>query len=52
MLGHASVLTTEKYLSMATSDLKAKHTSASPYERVSSRQEPNPIYKGSQKTQS
>ncbi len=40
MLGHASVLTTERYLSMATSDLKAKHASASPYERVSSRIEP------------
>ncbi len=43
MLGHASVLTTERYLSMAASDLKAKHTSASPYERVSARQEPTPI---------
>ena len=39
MLGHASVLTTERYLSMAASDLKAKHASASPYERVSARQE-------------
>jgi integrase/recombinase XerC len=43
MLGHASVLTTERYLSMASSDLKAKHASASPYERVSARQEPTPI---------
>jgi integrase/recombinase XerC len=43
MLGHASVITTEKYLSMAAADLKAKHASASPYERVSSRQEPTPI---------
>lgn len=43
MLGHASVLTTERYLSMSASDLKAKHASASPYERVNSRQEVIPI---------
>lgn len=43
MLGHASVLTTERYLSMGSADLKAKHASASPYERVSSRQEPTAI---------
>jgi integrase/recombinase XerC len=43
MLGHASVLTTERYLSMSPRDLKAKHASASPYERVSARQEPTPI---------
>ena len=43
MLGHASVLTTEKYLSMAPQQLKAKHASASPYERVASRAEPIPI---------
>jgi site-specific recombinase XerD len=43
MLGHASVLTTEKYLSMGAADLKAKHASASPYERVNARQEPTPI---------
>ncbi len=43
MLGHASVLTTERYLSMAPKDLKAKHSQASPYERVSARQEPIPI---------
>ena len=43
MLGHASVLTTEKYLSMSARDLKAKHTSASPYERVNARQEPIPL---------
>jgi site-specific recombinase XerD len=43
MLGHASVITTERYLSMASADLKAKHTSASPYERVNARQEPTVI---------
>lgn len=43
MLGHSSVLTTERYLSMAASDLKAKHAAASPYERVSARNEPTPI---------
>lgn len=43
MLGHASVVTTEKYLSMSSRDLKAKHASASPYERVSKRQDPTPI---------
>jgi integrase/recombinase XerC len=43
MLGHASVLTTERYLSMSPRELKAKHASASPYERVSARQEPTPI---------
>lgn len=43
MLGHASVVTTERYLSMLASDLKAKHASASPYERVASRAEPTPV---------
>ena len=43
MLGHSSVLTTERYLSMAPADLKAKHAAASPYERVSARAEPTPI---------
>lgn len=45
MLGHASVVTTERYLSMSATDLKAKHASASPYERVNSRQEPEKIGK-------
>jgi site-specific recombinase XerD len=44
MLGHASVLTTERYLSMSATDLKAKHASASPYERANARQEPTPIH--------
>jgi site-specific recombinase XerD len=43
MLGHASVVTTERYLSMTARDLKAKHAQASPYERVASRAEPTPI---------
>lgn len=43
MLGHSSVLTTERYLSMATKDLKAKHAIASPYERVNARHQPTPI---------
>ena len=38
MLGHSSVITTEKYLSLAPADLKAKHAQASPYDRVNSRQ--------------
>lgn len=43
MLGHASVVTTEKYLSLSTQDLKDKHTVASPYARLSERLEPTPI---------
>lgn len=43
MLGHSSVLTTEKYLSQSPADLKAKHTIASPYEKVSSRHDPTPL---------
>ncbi len=43
MLGHASVLTTERYLSMGARELKAKHSSASPYEPVNKRQEPTAI---------
>lgn len=40
MLGHASVLTTERYLSMSAADLKAKHAASSPFERLSQRQQP------------
>lgn len=43
MLGHASVITTERYLSMSPTDLKAKHAQASPYARVNARNEPTPI---------
>ena len=43
ILGHSDIATTLKYLSLSDEDVRAKHASASPYERVSSRQEPTPI---------
>lgn len=43
MLGHSSVVVTEKYLSLSTADLKAKHAASSPYERLSGQLEPTPI---------
>lgn len=43
ILGHAQLSTTEKYLSMATEDLKAKHSSSSPFEKIRESVEPTPI---------
>jgi site-specific recombinase XerD len=43
ILGHADISTTLKYLSLSDDDMRTKHASASPYERVSARQEPTPI---------
>ena len=43
MLGHSSVVVTEKYLSLSTADLKAKHAASSPYEKLSGQLEPTPI---------
>lgn len=43
MVGHDSMLTTERGLPMAASDLEANHAAASPYKRVSSRQKRIPV---------
>lgn len=38
--GHASVTTTEAYLSLAGEDIRAKHSAASPFDRIKERMEP------------
>ncbi len=38
--GHASVTTTEAYLALAGEDVRAKHSAASPFDRIKERAEP------------
>lgn len=40
MLGHSSIVVTERYLSMTSDDLKEKHTASSPYQSLKARMEP------------
>jgi site-specific recombinase XerD len=40
MLGHSSLVVTERYLSLMSEDLKAKHAASSPFESLKARMEP------------